>query len=235
MAVLGLGYVCSVSAFAAVKFDTADPIIWFQELGGHIAGPIFLGFIVLHNIAPMIVMIYISGVAMQQIPALTRVKWHWLILGMLLPGVLVAFRTEWVLAHVMNIVTYNGVFFVGMAGICLVDYYWLRRTELDIRSLYCRTKAGKYYFWGGFNWLALAIVAGSSYLAIVMLNPVTYAAGPGFRFIGSSIPTLVVSGLVYYALTRLVVIPLGKGGYSRYESEVVRAAEPQLADSEVSL
>lgn len=213
-AVLSMGFICGISALAASQFGTSDAIVWMYEIGGRIAGPAILFFIVLHNIAPMVVMIYIAGVALQQIPAATRLKWPVIVAILMSPAVVIAFRTDWVVTHVMTYLSYNGVIMAAIVGMSVVEYLILRRQELDVRSMFCRGGAGRYYFWGGVNWIAVIVVIGGTAIDLAMLNPVTYVSGPGFGFIGSSLPTVIISGLAYYVLTRLIAVPLGKGGYS---------------------
>jgi NCS1 family nucleobase:cation symporter-1 len=47
----------------------------------------------------------------------------------------------------------------------------------------------------------------------LLLNPVSYEPSGLFRYTTASLPAFLVAGLVYYVLTRVVVQPLGLGGY----------------------
>ncbi|KAG9441823.1 hypothetical protein H6P81_017677 [Aristolochia fimbriata] len=95
-----------------------------------------------------------------------------------------------------------------IGGIILVDYYALRRTELDLNSLYSSSPVGDYYYSGGFNLAAMAAL-------LVGVLPVI----PGFlhkvgllkttwRFFvivynNSWFVSLFVSGFVYWVLSCL--------------------------------
>ena len=46
-----------------------------------------------------------------------------------------------------------------------------------------------------------------------LLNPVTYAQHYPFKWVSASIPTIIVTGIVYALLTRFWIIPMHKGGY----------------------
>lgn len=223
-AVLGGAFIVGVAAFGAVTTGSADPTIWMIRLAGSVVGSLSMAVILVANIATMVIMIYISGVAIQQIRLFARLSWI-VVTGLLtLPGLLVAFRTEWVLSKVMTWLSYSGMIFAGIVGVTLVDYFVLRRQRLDIAHLYAHSANGKYWFWGGVNWVAVAVTAASMWLYLWMYDPITLETQPAFQVLGAGLPTILVSALVYYALSRLISIPLGKGGYPAH-SEVAGAVQ----------
>lgn len=117
-------------------------------LAGPVLGSIIMTFVLAANVATMVIMLYLAGVSIQQIKPLTRVRWDILIALMLLPGVYVAFRTEWTLSIVMSWLSYNGVMFVGITGVTFVDYFILRKETLAPAHLFTRDPASQYWFWG---------------------------------------------------------------------------------------
>ena len=86
----------------------------------------------------MVILIYLAGVTVQRRP-LTRIPWDVILILLLAPGIYVAFRAAWVLDVVMNWMLYNGVIFVGITGITLVDYLVLRRQRLSMVDLLARS------------------------------------------------------------------------------------------------
>ncbi|CAL9781749.1 unnamed protein product, partial [Musa acuminata subsp. burmannicoides] len=48
-----------------------------------------------------------------------------------------------------------------IAGVLLADYYVVRRMELDVEELYWSSAAGRYYYTGGYNVVAMATVVAS--------------------------------------------------------------------------
>ncbi len=50
-------------------------------------------------------------------------------------------------------------------------------------------------------------------LYVYLLNPLTYESHGPYRFLTASLPTTLLSALVYIAITRLVVAPAGRGDY----------------------
>ncbi|EZP26612.1 cytosine permease [Pseudomonas sp. RIT288] len=212
--ILGAAVVSTVAALAAISAGTYDPTIWMIAVGGPVFGSIVMTIVLTANVATMVVMIYLAGVSIQQVKFFARLKWELLLALLLLPGVYFAFETEWLLSKVMSWLSYNGVMFVGISGITLVDYFILRREQLDAPSLFA-TRNSNYAYWGGVNWTAvvISIVAVIGYLALY--DPVTVAMHQWFRYLGASIPVIAISGASYYLAVRLIVAPMGKGNYTK--------------------
>jgi purine-cytosine permease-like protein len=211
--ILGAAFISAVAAFAGAAYGTADPTIWMIQLGGRVFGSLIMTFVLLANIATMVIMIYLAGVSVQHIKALARLRWDLVIGLLLLPAIFFGFHTEWLLSKVIQWLTYNGVMFVGITGITLVDYFILRRQKLDVPGLFSRNKNGPYWFWGGVNWVAVAVALGSIAFYLWLYNPITLEVQPVFQYFGAGLPTMVLSAIVYWATMRLVVIPAGKGDY----------------------
>jgi NCS1 family nucleobase:cation symporter-1 len=91
----------------------------------------------------------------------------------------------------------------------------VRRRRIDIRAIFDRSPSGRYYFWAGINPAAVVamIVGCSAY--IYLLNPITYESHGPFRFVTASLPATLLAAVAYVAVTRLIVIPAGRGGYTR--------------------
>ncbi|MDZ4184445.1 MAG: cytosine permease [Desulfuromonadales bacterium] len=211
--ILGAAFISTVAALAAISAGTYDPSIWMISIGGPVFGSIVMAVVLFSNIATMVVMIYLAGVSIQQIRFFARLKWEFLVALLLLPGVYFAFKTEWLLSVVMSWLSYNGVMFVGITGITLIDYFVLRREQLDPASLFATTDS-KYAFWGGVNWAAVVITIGAPVGYLWLYDPVTAAMAEPFRYFGASIPIVALSALTYYLAIRLVVAPMRKGGYA---------------------
>jgi len=235
--ILGAAFVSTVAALAAISAGTYDPTIWMISIGGPVFGSIVMVVVLTANIATMVVMIYLAGVSIQQIKFFARLKWELLLALILLPGFYFAFKTEWLLANVMSWLSYNGVMFVGVSGITIVDYFLLRRERLDPASLFA-TRNSQYAFWGGLNWVAVFITLATTYGYLKLYNPVTVAMSPEFSYFGASIPAIVLSGVAYYLAVRLILVPLKKGGYHRVNRALSRpmlSPEGKPGDVQVSL
>jgi purine-cytosine permease-like protein len=92
-----------------------------------------------------------------------------------------------------NYVGVLGNTFAPIAGVLIVDYVLLKRTWIDIAALFER--AGPYWYWGGFNVVAILWVV-IGFIVCTLLVPIAW------------IPTMVallVSGIGYYATMLLLV------------------------------
>lgn len=221
--ILGAAIISTVAALAAISAGTYDPTVWMIAVGGKVFGSIVMTIVLSANIATMVVMIYLSAVSIQQIKLFARINWGLLLALILAPGLYFAFKTEWLLASVMSWLSYNGVMFVGITGLTLVDYFFLRNEKLDPASLFA-TKNSQYTFWNGVNWVAVAVTFIAIYGYLKLYDPVTGAMSSGFRYFGASIPVLVLSGITYYLAMRLIALPLKKGGYNFVGKEFSRPA-----------
>lgn len=124
--------------------------------------------------------------------------------GILIGGVLgtvtaILFPT---LLHYEHFLLFIGAMFCPLFGIVLVDYFLLRRRVLSIDDLYRRE--GRYWYWKGINPLALlawavgfGVYLGFSPLLMEKVLQLEIA----FPWpLGSSLPSLIVAGLLYWAL-----------------------------------
>jgi cytosine/uracil/thiamine/allantoin permease len=95
-----------------------------------------------------------------------------------------------------------GAMFCPLFGIVLVDYFLLGRASIDVEDLYRRE--GKYWFWRGVNPLAILAwaIGFSVYLGFSpMLMEKVMGIKAAFPWpIGSSLPSMILAGLIYWSL-----------------------------------
>jgi cytosine/uracil/thiamine/allantoin permease len=212
---IGGAYCSGIAALAAANCATADPVVWIISLAGRPLGTLVVALLLLMNLPTICMLIYFAAISIQQMRLLARVPWGLLVAILLAPLTLVAFHTLWTVSHVMTIATYCGVQFVAVAAIEIVDFYILRRQSLAINQVFSAGKRGQYWFWGGFNYVAIAVILVSIAGYLLLYDPVTLATSAGFRYFGAAIPVFIGSGALYYVLTRLITIPSGRGGLSQ--------------------
>lgn len=218
--VLGAAFISAVAALAGASVGSADPTVWMIDIGGPILGSIVLAFVLIANLASMVIMVYLAGVSIQHIKGLASLQWPVIVGLLLLPGLYFAFRPEWLLEQVMTWLTYNGLMFGGITGITLVDYFILRRQDLDVRQVFAARRAGAYSFWGGVNFVAIAVTAAGLIFYLWIYNPITLEVTGPFRYMGAGLPTIIVSAVLYYVGMRLVALPLKRGGYAPVADQV---------------
>ncbi len=211
--VVGSGFLALVASLGAVAAGTPDPTVWMITVGGPYVGTAIMTFVLLANIATSVILIYQAGVSIQQIRLFARIKWPMLVALILVPGIWVSFHTQWTLDSTMTWLAYNGTIFSGLLAVSFVDYVILRREHIDIDHIFTRSSHGKYWFWGGVNWIAIAVCVGAVVLYLLPYNPITLAVRPWFRYLGAGIPATLGAGLLYYVLMRILVVPSARGAY----------------------
>lgn len=206
LAVLGAAFISAIAALAAVSAGTADPTVWMIKLGGPYLGCAIMIFVLLANIPSMVIMLYLAGVSVQQIRFFSRLRWSALIGLFMLPGLYVAFHTQWMLDEVMAFVSYIGLLSMGIASVMFVDYLILRREQLDVRHMFNASPKGKYWFIGGVNWIAVLTTFASIAFYLWLYDPISLRTQHAFVYLGAGIPTMFITGLLYYVLMKALVV-----------------------------
>jgi putative hydroxymethylpyrimidine transporter CytX len=97
-----------------------------------------------------------------------------------------------------------GAMFCPLFGIVLVDYFLIRKGSIEIEELYKRE--GKYWFWKGIH--PLAVVAWAIGFSIYLgFSPMLMEKVLGIKTalsweVGSSLPSMILAGLLYLFLKR---------------------------------
>lgn len=207
-AVIGLGvmmgFVLAIGLFAALAVPESggDPTLFLIKVGGSVFGVIALIFIVFANIGTVMVGIYVSALALKQVPTVDRkIGWRPTTIVVAIPVVLVVlFFSGVFLEYYQNFLAFVGVLLGPVCGIQIVDYYIIRRQELDIRSLYTDGDRRRYWYIGGFNPSGIGALIAGMLVYVLLLNPLTYEPHAGFGYLTASLPAIVTGGIVYLAL-----------------------------------
>ena len=100
-----------------------------------------------------------------------------------------------------------GAMFCPLFGIVLVDYFLLRKGSIKVEDLY--RKEGGYWFWKGFNPLAILswAIGFAVYLGFSpMLMEKVLGIEAAFPWaLGSSLPSMIIAGLIYWGLMKFEV------------------------------
>ena len=217
---LGMGLpvpILSIIGLAAIlALQTADPSAWLVQLGGPIYGVIALIFVIAANFGTAVIGVYASSLGVKQVPGISEMKWKTTLLVSLIPVAFVgAVIPELFFSSFGTFLALIGVFFAPLCAIQITDYFFLRGQKVSIRSIYDDSPRSDYAYWGGFNIAAIVAMAAGFGTYWYLLHPLTYASHWPYQFVTASLPTALVGGLVYYAVTKLLVQPAGKGGYER--------------------
>lgn len=213
-----------VGLLAALSLGNSDPTVWMIPLGGTGLGILALVFIAFANVTSLSSIVYSTCLALRQAggAALQRVRWEVLSGAFfLLPAILV-FLPGSIYDNFLKFVTWGAAVLAPLSGIALADFFLLRGRRLRLRALYEDGPGAPYRFWGRFNPASLVALAAGFGVYVLLFNPQTLASRGPFQAISASIPSLVAAAVIHIALTRLVVVPAGRGGY--VVAEPARAA-----------
>jgi len=209
------GVIALIGLYASLAVGDPDPSVFFVDVLGLWMGIVAIAFIALANIGTAIVGIYASAIGLKQIPALQyRLSYRWTILIVMAPVIAVcAFLQNPFMDHILTFMYFLGLVFAPICAVQIVDYYVFRKNILHLPSLFDYSREGKYYFWAGLNPAGFIATGVGFALYYWLLNPVTYAQHYPFKWVSASVPTIIVTGIVYALLTRFWIIPMHKGGY----------------------
>jgi nucleobase:cation symporter-1, NCS1 family len=201
----------------AIKDSGGDPTTFLTELGGLGAGIPALLFIVLANVATVMVGVYVSALGLKQLPVLQRrLSWNWTTAVTLIPvAFVVLVIPDYFFSHIGSFLAFMGVLFAPMCGMQIADYYLFRRERIDVRALFRAGPGSAYHFWFGINPAGIAALAAGFVTYTYLLDPVAYTTHSPYQYVSASVPAAVVAASIYALVTRLVVIPRAKGGYAQ--------------------
>jgi NCS1 family nucleobase:cation symporter-1 len=206
-----------------------DPTVFLVDLGGVWVGIVSLAFIVLANIGTTMVGIYVTAVGLRQVPAIERTPWSAsTAMGLVPVGIVLVVTPDWVFDNIGTFLGFMGVVFAPMCAIQAVDYFVFRRKTLNVRGLYVSGKGTPYHFWGGFNLVGLFALASGCLTYLYLLDPVKYTSRSPYEYMSASLPAAFVAAVVYAVLTKLIVIPSGRGDYPQ-DATAEPAGEQVLA------
>jgi NCS1 family nucleobase:cation symporter-1 len=212
-ALIGCTLATTAGALAAVITRSGELNEYIVGVTGASIGTVLLILIQIANMGTLLVNLFVSALGLQQVSAFARLHWRDVVTVVIIPSVFVAFCTHWLLNQVMAILAYGGVIFVGITAVVGIDYFALRKQRVSLEHIFVPGPQGRYWFWGGFNWVAVAVIAGSCVLYLVLFDPVTLRVFGPFRWVGASLPSVGAAALAYYVLMRLLIVRSNRGGY----------------------
>lgn len=203
---LGLvfGAVCSIALFSGLVVGSDDPTKWMVPLGGVFMGVLALLFVALANITSTSVSLFASGLALRHLPGLHKRGWKLIIALTTVPLMFFVVWPKELYGLGDAFLAYNGTMHGPVGGILLVDYFFLRKQQLHLRSIFEAAPSGQYYYTGGFNVLALACVILGQLTFFWVYNPFTDAAQPLFQFVPASIAAFFLPAVVYWVGMQLM-------------------------------
>jgi len=102
-----------------------------------------------------------------------KISWR---AGGMIAAVASVFITPWNLFNNPEVIHYTldvlAAFIGPLFGILLVDYYWVKKQQIDVDALFDDTPSGRYWYSNGVNWVAVqALVPAAVIGAIISFSP----------------------------------------------------------------
>ncbi len=209
------GVVCSIALFSGLVVGSDDPTKWMVPLGGVFMGVLALCFVALANITSTAVSIFASGLALRHIPGLRSRAWWQVVAITIVPLMFFIVWPRELYDLGDAFLAFNGTMHAPVCGILFVDYFFLRKQQLNLRAIYEASPSGEYYYWKGFNVLALGGVVIGQLTYFTLYNPFTDATHWLFQFMPASLAAFLAPALIYgvgmrYWLARTTVKMAGE-------------------------
>ena len=194
---LASGVVSSIALYSALVVGSDDPTEWMIPLGGVVMGVVALSFVALANLSSVAVSLFAAGLALRHFAPLRRVEWRTILLVSLIPCALFAVWPARLYGLGDAFLAYNGSMFAPVSGVIFVDYFLLRRERLCLSALFDATPGRAYYFWKGFNPVAIAAVVLGQVLYFALYNPITGASHWLFHYLPASVAAFGSAALLH--------------------------------------
>ncbi|SDP74689.1 cytosine permease [Desulforhopalus singaporensis] len=208
---LPTGVISLIGLYSALVTGDSDPTAWLIQFGGVYLGIGALVFLAMANIGTAVVGAYVASIGLKQIPVFQKgVSWNWITFIVLLPvAVIAVLIPNFFFDNTGSFFAFLGVFFAPVCGIQIVDYFLLRKQQVNSLGLYQTDTDSPYYFFGGINPAGVLGVLAGFFSYVYLLNPVSYVSHAPFKYTSASIPALVISALVYYGATKILCRNMG--------------------------
>lgn len=194
-----------VGLLGAAAMGHSDPTVWMTGVGGLVVGVVALGFVAFANVTSMINILYTSVVGLRQLGGrlMARVSWDGLVILFCVVPLALVFLTPGLYDGFFIFLVWTSALNASLAGIGMADYFGLRRQRISLRAVFASDAHSPFAYWRGYNPFALAALAVGFGVYVLVFNPQTLAAGPGFTLLSASLPAFVAAALVQWAGARL--------------------------------
>ncbi len=196
--------VALLSAASAYTVGSSDPTEWMIPLGGIGFGALALFFVILANFTSGSYVYYNTCLGLKNYNMFANRKWIVVTVCFIIPVIAFAFFQDFMYTHYQLLMNYSAAIFGPMSIIQILDYYYFRKSHIDLRALYDVTGSSNMRYYGGGNWGGIAILAISTIIYIIILNPATWAYTPVFTKISAIIPSCLFALVAYFIYGKIL-------------------------------
>ncbi len=211
-----------VGLLAAATYGDSDPTVWMPHIGGLVFGVVALLFVSFANVTSMINILYTSIVGLRQVVGkqLRQMRWEVLVILFCIVPAVIVFVAPGIYDGFFIFLVWTSALNSSLAGICIADFFVLRRQRVNLRNVFAPEDDPALRFWKGFNPIALIALLVGFIIYVVLFNPQTLDNISIFQFISASLPSCLLAGLVHFTLTRMFAAKMGWGDYPTADSDM---------------
>lgn len=206
-----LGTVMGVAA--ALLVGSSDPTAWMIPMGGLALGTVALILVICADITACSVMLYNLGIGVKQVKSFLKPSWGKVTGVITLIACIGMIWAEPLYARFYIILGISSMSCAPIAMMHLVDYYFFRKQHVSLRDAYNNSSKSKYYFWGGFNWVAIGVFVASVILYLLIFDPFMAIPHPFFKYCNATVAVCIFSFVAYYVLGKIFLVNKGIGGF----------------------
>ncbi len=196
--------VALLSAASAYTVGSSDPTEWMIPLGGIGFGALALIFVILANLTSGSYAFYNTCLGLKNYNVFANRKWIVVTLCFLVPVIFFSFFQDFMYNHYQLLMNYSAAIFGPMSIIQILDYYYFRKSHIDLRALYDVTSTSGMRYHGGGNWGGIVILAISTVLYILILDPATWVYAPIFPVTSAILPSCAFALVAYFFYGKLL-------------------------------
>jgi len=217
--ILGLVFAATVGtglgAAAALLVGDSDPASWMIPICGGALGILSLILVSIANISANSIMIYTTSLGLKQLRVLFRQRWFIVTAVYMIPTFIGLFWSNLIYDNFYFILGLACLIYCPISMMAVVDYFLLRKQKWDMRQFYNKTPESKFYFWKGFNLVAIFVFITATPVYYFFLDPITLECTPAFRYATATGAVAVYCTIMYYILSKAVCFKMSKGGYKQ--------------------
>lgn len=177
-----------IGAISVISTGSPNPVDFLLETGLGIPA---LLIIVLSSVTTNVVNLYSAGISFVNV--FPKVE-PWKIIvpaGVIVGGIAIIPN---LIGHFITFLTIVGSIFVPLIAIMLVDYFFIKKKQVNAEEMLKEDRTSKYWYKNGFNWTALAIW----FVGIILYNVLAYT----WPVLGSCVPTFIIIGILYFIIAK---------------------------------
>jgi NCS1 family nucleobase:cation symporter-1 len=207
----------TVGLASALTLASADPVTWMIPIVGPVAGAMLLVLLALANLSSLVSSVQGNcQTLIQHLGArLQGLGWtRFTLLVTLGVAVMSLLASDALYDRFFVFIAYAQAVLASVAGIAFADRVVLRANAVNVRALYADGVGTPYHFWGRINPFAFLSLLVGVVVYLMLFDPVGMKGNAVFLHLSASVPAFAAAAVSHLLLTRFILIPAGKGGYT---------------------